>query len=120
MTVRVLEVDLPNAVSPDGDVVSLTGNAAICDAAFFQPGEDRLEASGGKREVGGERARPLRFGISPDQVNCSEAVDGEPSDMRLADPVGDVLEAENIGIEGCACINIPHKKRDMVQCEEIQ
>ncbi len=120
VTVRVLEVDLPNAVCSDGDALRLTGNADIGDAVFFQSGERRFEVSSGKCEVGGERTGPPRFGIAPDQVNGSEAVNGEPPDMSLADPVGDLFQAENIGVEGCACIDIPHKKRDMVEGEMIR
>jgi ribosomal protein L24 len=40
--------------------------------------------------------------------------------MSLADPVGDLLKTENIGVEGCACIDISHKKRDMVEGEMIR
>jgi hypothetical protein len=40
--------------------------------------------------------------------------------MSLADPVRDFLKTENIGVEGCACIDIPHKKRDMVEGEMIR
>jgi hypothetical protein len=61
-----------------------------------------------------------RFGISADQVNGAEAVNGEPPDMSLADPVWDFLQAENVGVEDCACIDISHKKRDMVEGEMIR
>jgi hypothetical protein len=70
--------------------------------------------------MSGERTGSLRFGISADQVNGSEAVNGEPPDMSLADPVWDFLKTESIGVEGCACIDIPHKKRDMVEGEMIR
>ena len=99
MSVRVLEVDLPDPVWSDGDVLRLTGEADIRHPVLLQTGQRRLEVSGGKRHMGGERAGSLLFRIAADQVEGPEAVDGEPSDMALADPVGDFLKAKDISVK---------------------
>jgi hypothetical protein len=65
VTVRVLEVDLPNAVCPDGDALRLTGNANLGDAVFFQSGERRLKVSSGKCEMGGKRTGRPASGSPP-------------------------------------------------------
>ncbi len=39
--------------------------------------------------------------------------------MAFAHSVGDFLKAKDIGIEGGACIHIPHIERDMMQDEKV-
>ena len=106
MTVRVLEIDLPNPVRPDGEIPRLAGKADLRHAVLLQASEDRLEVAGGERCGRRELTGPLFFRISADQVKRSEAGDCEPSDSTSADSMGCFVEAGNIGVEAssdCTC-----------------
>jgi hypothetical protein len=106
MTVRVLKIDLPNPVCPDGDIPRLADRADIRHAVLLQASEDRLEVAGGARNVRGALKGPLFFSISADQVKRSDAVGCEPSDSTFADSMGSFVRAGNIRVEassGRAC-----------------
>jgi hypothetical protein len=106
VTVRVLEINLPNPVCPDGEIPRLVGKADVCHAVLLQASEDRLEVAGGERNGRAELRGALFFGIAADQVKRSEAVDCEPLETTFADSMGCFVEAGNIRGEassGCAC-----------------
>jgi hypothetical protein len=115
--VRVLEVHLPNPVRPNGNVLWLTSEADIRHPVLLQASERRLEVSSRERHMRGELTGSLRFRVAADQVECPEAIDGEPP--AFANPVGDFLKAKDVSIEGGTCIHVPYIERDMVQGEMI-
>jgi hypothetical protein len=119
MPVRVLEVDLPNPICPNGNVLRLTGEADISHPILLQARERRLEVSGRKSHMGGEWTGSLRFRVAANQVEGPEAVDDEPSDVALANPVRDFRKAKDGSVEEGTGIHIPNIQRDMMQGEKV-
>ncbi len=67
VSVKVLKIDLPNPVCPDGDIPRLAGRADICHAVLRQASEDRLEVADDERNGRGTWTGPCFFRFSADQ-----------------------------------------------------
>ena len=120
VAVRVLKVDLPNAIGSDRSLPRHAREILVGNPKVGQLPNGLVEARSRQRKVGGPRSARWNLSSPEDQVDGTTRAEPEPPDVRACGLFLNFRKSEDLRIEPGACVQVVHEQRDVVQLQCVR
>src|SRR6202521_3449605 len=114
VVVRVLEIDLADAIGAKPHLAGLAGRVDVGDSLPFEIAQGPVEGRRREAKMGRARTRRRRLVRPGNEMDRAMAVYREPTDRRTPRLILDLLEPYRLEVEAGARRKVSHGERDMV------